>query len=172
MLTFSNFSLNDFFLSSGELLTYSFSSAATLSFGMDTNVTNVRRVTYLVLDEADRMIADGHFKEMRDILAHIYTQRLQKKTAKKRLPKEISEGAEVIDIGSLKEAALDNTNFYVGKNLEKGAGDIDWDNVEDLYDDDNIFEEIKQEGDIILDQNKGERENEESKKKNKQKTKS
>ena len=27
----------------------------------------------LVLDEADRMIADGHFKEMRDILAHIYT---------------------------------------------------------------------------------------------------
>ena len=45
-------------------------------------------------------------------------------------------------------------------------------NVEDLYDDDNIFEEIKQEGDIILDQNKGERENEESKKKNKQKTKS
>ena len=88
------------------------------------------------------------------------------------MPKEISEGAEVIDIGSLKEAALDNTNFYVGKNLEKGAGDIDWDNVEDLYDDDNIFEEIKQEGDIILDQNKGERENEESKKKNKQKTKS
>jgi len=27
----------------------------------------------LVLDEADRMIADGHFKELRDILAHIYT---------------------------------------------------------------------------------------------------
>lgn len=26
----------------------------------------------LVLDEADRMMADGHFKEMRDILAHIY----------------------------------------------------------------------------------------------------
>ena len=79
----------------------------------------------------------------------------------------------VIDIGGLKEAALDNTNFYVGKNLEKGAGDIDWDNVEDLYDDDNIFEEIKQEGDIILDQRQGgERENEESKKKNKQKTKS
>lgn len=30
-------------------------------------------VDVLVLDEADRMIADGHFKEMRDILAHIYT---------------------------------------------------------------------------------------------------
>ena len=37
-------------------------------------------IDVLVLDEADRMIADGHFKEMRDILAHIYTQRLQKKT--------------------------------------------------------------------------------------------
>jgi len=30
-------------------------------------------IDVLVLDEADRMIADGHFKEMRDILAHIYT---------------------------------------------------------------------------------------------------
>ena len=29
-------------------------------------------VDVLVLDEADRMIADGHFKEMKDILAHIY----------------------------------------------------------------------------------------------------
>jgi superfamily II DNA/RNA helicase len=30
-------------------------------------------VDVLVLDEADRMIADGHFREMKDILAHIYT---------------------------------------------------------------------------------------------------
>ena len=34
-------------------------------------------IDVLVLDEADRMIADGHFKEMRDILAHIYTQRVE-----------------------------------------------------------------------------------------------
>jgi len=27
----------------------------------------------IVLDEADRMIADGHFKELQDILAHVYT---------------------------------------------------------------------------------------------------
>jgi len=33
-------------------------------------------IDVLVLDEADRMIADGHFKEMRDILAHVYTQRV------------------------------------------------------------------------------------------------
>ena len=37
----------------------------------------------LVLDEADRMIQDGHFKEMRDILAHIYTQRLKMKNKAK-----------------------------------------------------------------------------------------
>ena len=40
-------------------------------------------VDVLVLDEADRMIADGHFKEMRSILAHIYTQRVQLKQAKR-----------------------------------------------------------------------------------------
>mmetsp|Transcript_3852 Transcript_3852/g.4473 ORF Transcript_3852/g.4473 Transcript_3852/m.4473 type:complete len:109 (-) Transcript_3852:1695-2021(-) len=39
-------------------------------------------IDVLVLDEADRMIADGHFREMRDILAHIYTRRLQMKTNK------------------------------------------------------------------------------------------
>jgi superfamily II DNA/RNA helicase len=36
-------------------------------------------VDVLVLDEADRMIADGHFKELRDIMAHIYTKRVQLK---------------------------------------------------------------------------------------------
>lgn len=34
-------------------------------------------IDVLVLDEADRMIADGHFKELRDILAHIYSQRVK-----------------------------------------------------------------------------------------------
>ena len=33
-------------------------------------------IDVLVLDEADRMIADGHFKEMKDILNHIYTKRV------------------------------------------------------------------------------------------------
>lgn len=30
-------------------------------------------IDVIVLDEADRLIADGHFKELTDILAHIYT---------------------------------------------------------------------------------------------------
>ena len=41
-------------------------------------------IDVLVLDEADRMIADGHFKEMRDILAHIYTQRVEIKNSRKK----------------------------------------------------------------------------------------
>lgn len=34
-------------------------------------------IDILVLDEADRMIADGHFKELSMILNHIYTQRVE-----------------------------------------------------------------------------------------------
>ena len=40
-------------MSSGELLTYSFSSAATLSFGMDTNVTNDTNDTKVKSDTND-----------------------------------------------------------------------------------------------------------------------
>ena len=36
-------------------------------------------IDILVLDEADRMIADGHFKELKLILNHIYTQRVEYK---------------------------------------------------------------------------------------------
>jgi len=34
-------------------------------------------IDVLVLDEADRMVADGHFKEMDKILDHIYTKRVE-----------------------------------------------------------------------------------------------
>jgi len=34
-------------------------------------------IDVLVLDEADRMIADGHFKELKDILKHIYKKRVE-----------------------------------------------------------------------------------------------
>lgn len=36
-------------------------------------------IDVLVLDEADRMIADGHFKELKFILNHIYTKRVEYK---------------------------------------------------------------------------------------------
>jgi superfamily II DNA/RNA helicase len=54
----------------------------------------------LVLDEADRMIADGHFKELRDILAHVYTQRLKIKTKK---PKEEIEEIHRVSADLIKQ---------------------------------------------------------------------
>lgn len=85
----------------------------------------------VVLDEADRLIADGHFKELRDILAHIYTQRLKIKTKK---PK-----------AEIEEALAESQDFIVGKNLS-GDDNIDWSKVKDLYDEDEMFEEMKKEG--------------------------
>jgi len=49
------------------------------------------------------------------------------------------------------DATMDKKNFFVGKNLEEGGAEVDMDDVEDLYDDECIFEEMKQEGNIILD---------------------
>ena len=49
-------------------------------------------IDILVLDEADRMIDDGHFKEMGDILRYIYESRVQMK--KQRL--EDAKGGEQI----------------------------------------------------------------------------
>ncbi len=51
----------------------------------------------IVLDEADRLIADGHFKEMKDILAHIYTQRLKIKTKKVVIEEDLPSEEECID---------------------------------------------------------------------------
>ena len=42
---------------------------------MDTNVTNMRRVTYLVLDEADRMLDMGFEQQLRKIVSHIRPDR-------------------------------------------------------------------------------------------------
>ena len=81
----------------------------------------------LVLDEADRMIADGHFKELRDILAHIYTQRLKIKTKKPK--EEIEEALPLIYSAS-------TDGFKVSKGIEGQDENIDWSKVKDLYDED------------------------------------
>lgn len=39
-------------------------------------VNGLPLIDVLVLDEADRMVADGHFKEMHKILEYIYTKRV------------------------------------------------------------------------------------------------
>ena len=39
-------------------------------------------IDVLVLDEADRMIEDGHFKEMKYILDYVYSKRVEFKKLK------------------------------------------------------------------------------------------
>jgi ATP-dependent RNA helicase DDX24/MAK5 len=49
---------------------------------MEPYLTNgLPMIDVLVLDEADRMIADGHFKELHSILGHIYQKRVEFKKA-------------------------------------------------------------------------------------------
>lgn len=42
---------------------------------LDTNVTNLRRVTYLVLDEADRMLDLGFEAQVKKIVEHVRPDR-------------------------------------------------------------------------------------------------
>lgn len=77
-------------------------------------------VDVLVLDEADRMIADGHFKEMRDILAHIYQQRVKIKLNKPTEADKLKHDT----IQGMKSAKKDE----VIKELDSKV-DIDWSKV-------------------------------------------
>ena len=85
-------------------------------------------IDVLVLDEADRMMADGHFREMRDILGHIYTQRVKMKLAKKKGGDENAEKHETI--AHMKKSKIEEDDgFVVGKNLETNKANIDWSKV-------------------------------------------
>jgi len=94
-------------------------------------------IDFLVLDEADRMVADGHFRELDKILGHIYTKRVEiKKQAKSPHAKqELGESTKQI----LEEQDVLKTgkNFKMGANQQKGATKVDLSkmNVVDLEDD-------------------------------------
>jgi ATP-dependent RNA helicase DDX24/MAK5 len=52
-------------------------------------------IDVLVLDEADRMIEDGHFKEMKMILDYIYNKRVEyKKQSQGKLKAPVEEDPE------------------------------------------------------------------------------
>lgn len=93
-------------------------------------------IDVIVLDEADRLIADGHFKEMADILAHIYTNRLKLKTKK---PKAVDKTLPQKD-------AIAQGGFEVGKTITSSKTDIDWTKVKDLYDEDEILGDMAEQG--------------------------
>ena len=129
-------------------------------------VSGLPMIDVLVLDEADRMIADGHFKEMREILAYIYSERVKRKWRGKKGNKdgdgEADEGQ--VDLEKYEEAALDRQNFFVGKNLEGGDDPIDIGGVQDIYDDDNLMDGFKDEGAFEMGVKKEEKDGQKKKK--------
>jgi len=122
-------------------------------------VNGLPMIDVLVLDEADRMIADGHFKELNLILNHIYTKRVEMKRQARNQKSDAS--FKGLKASELKEQILDvsksvdpknaKSGLRVGANLIKGKGfdeaqivDLD---EEDLGEDENIICEDDKEED-------------------------
>src|SRR5688500_17551332 len=106
-------------------------------------------IDVLVLDEADRMIEDGHFKELHYILNYIYTKRVEFKKTKKHTInfEEITTDKEKLK--GIKDKILkerENTltkDFVLGKNIEKFKGrNIDMSKIVDLVNEDELLEGI------------------------------
>lgn len=90
-------------------------------------VNGLPLIDVLVMDEADRMVADGHFKEMHKILDYIYTKRVQfKKQITKGKDVDILDGQQFVkadeetNLKILKNDDKFENQFKVGKNLNKG----------------------------------------------------
>lgn len=81
-----------------------------------------KNLEVLVLDEADRMVEIGHYKEMNDILDFVYIKREQNEFNKNQSDekKEIKQG--VIESVS-KNMLSDQSKFTVGKNIENPQND-------------------------------------------------
>lgn len=109
-------------------------------------------IDVLVLDEADRMIADGHFKEMEYILGHIYTRRVEIKKEKMSNQKN-NQGQEQVNETEKKEVqkfsnlknCIDTDEFFIGKNtVNQNAlkSKVDWSKVKDLVDEDAMLDQM------------------------------
>jgi hypothetical protein len=109
-------------------------------------------IDVLTLDEADRMIEDGHFKEMKFILDFIYQKRVEYK--KNRLHK--LNGKPAMDEENLKKREdilktaknKKGKGEFVMKTLEKSKG-VDLSNVVDLYNEDDMLDEIDPENLVV-----------------------
>jgi hypothetical protein len=109
-------------------------------------------IDVLVLDEADRMIEDGHFKELKLLLDFIYTKRVEFK--KSVLNKSKAEAQPVPQVEKDQKRLYKEDLLTYNKSLKpkkedfgvktlegKGKG-IDLSQVVDLYDEDGMLEEI------------------------------
>jgi len=119
-------------------------------------------IDVLVLDEADRMIADGHFKELKFILNHIYTKRvaykreaLAKAKANKGNKEQLTDkvGMEIMKEQILRgqEDALKENRFTVSSNLERGGKGFDMSKVVDLDDADDIEDMMAGNQELVVD---------------------
>lgn len=121
-------------------------------------VNGLPMVDSLILDEADRMIADGHFKELNLILNHIYTKRVELKRAKKTAPSEtqkktVDEAKAVITKFSRDLAPTKSKNLVVGQNMELGGKKFDMSKVVDLdaEEDEEFMAQLQNQEDFQLD---------------------
>ena len=111
-------------------------------------------IDVLVLDEADRMIEDGHFKELKLILDFIYSKRVEYKKHALNKAKGVVEAKELtVEQQNKKQYKEDILNYtkkhgvkkedFGLKSIEKkGVGKIDMSQIVDLYDEEGMLEEI------------------------------
>ncbi|CDW75544.1 atp-dependent rna helicase ddx24 [Stylonychia lemnae] len=125
-------------------------------------------IDVLVLDEADRMIEDGHFKEMKYILDYVYSKRVEFKKLrilKTKVSQQEVTPEEQEKRKKIKEEVLTKTqkrkNDFVVKQIESARGvKFDMSKVVDLYDESEMLDEINPEDLLIDDQDKEEKKEE------------
>ena len=100
-------------------------------------------IDMLVLDEADRIIEVGHFKEVKDIVEFIYKQRpiLMKKNSEEGPTKDKSLHKSILE--EHKKTQKSQKKNIRMKTLESKEGvDINFDDIEDLGGEDAILEDL------------------------------
>lgn len=114
-------------------------------------------IDFLVIDEADRMIEVGHFKELHNILGFVYARRNEKKQVMERKNALKQQGAEP------EQFVLKNhKNELKGvDNIEKlkvieGSVNIDMSKVVDLTLNEDMLNQIEHEEDIQIDSSEDE----------------
>lgn len=109
-------------------------------------------IDVLILDEADRMIEDGHFKELKLLLDFIYTKRVEYKK------QDIGKSRATVDMDPNKREYKEDIIKWT-KESKKGkdfgvkeierTSKIDLSQVVDLYDEDGIMDEINADNLVI-----------------------
>ena len=129
-------------------------------------VSELPMIDVLVLDEADRMIEDGHFKEMKMILDFVYNKRVEyKKQGINPKAKTPVDPALLTEEDQKKRAYKEQVlaqaksikDTFVLKELEGTAAKVDLSKIVDLYDEDGIMEEISPDNLVIEESQKKEK---------------